>query len=182
MDKPEVLKRLILKGYAERYGVKVFVETGTYKGDTVKAMVVTYLFDAIHSIEIDEERHHAAVRRFKGCKPVVRCWLGDSAVVLPKILETFNQPALFWLDAHHSTKQINHSNGLLITPLMAELDLVLAHRHDHVILIDDARYLECFAEKYRNFPSVEDVQQKVEAAGMTFEIMGDIVRCTPCAS
>ena len=46
---PHVVKQRVLREYAERYELKVFVETGTYRGDMVQAMKP--LFDKIYSIE-----------------------------------------------------------------------------------------------------------------------------------
>ena len=129
--------------YAQTYGTKVFVETGTYKGDTVKAMVESKLFNRIHTVDIYQDRADAAIRRFRNY-PTVKCWYGDSAKLLPVILKEVRQPALFWLDAHHSGKKIARIKGLIETPLLAELEAVLQHHHNHIILIDDANYLRKF--------------------------------------
>ncbi len=34
---PHVVKQRVLRGYAERYHLNIFVETGTYRGDMVEA-------------------------------------------------------------------------------------------------------------------------------------------------
>jgi hypothetical protein len=70
--------------HAGPFPPKVFVETGTYRGDGV-----LNAFREIHSIELSEEFAH-----------------GDSAPVLEKLSETLNEPTLFFLDAH------NHSDLL----------------------------------------------------------------------
>jgi hypothetical protein len=66
--------------------------------------------------------------------------LGDSCQVLPHVLHELQVPALFWLDAHWSGGVTGR--GDTQTPLIEELQLVLAHPVDgHVVLVDDARLL-----------------------------------------
>jgi len=49
---PHVAKQRVLREYAERYHLKIFVETGTYRGDMVEAM--KHLFHKIYSIELSD--------------------------------------------------------------------------------------------------------------------------------
>jgi hypothetical protein len=56
---PHVIKQRAIKSYARRFGLSVFVETGTYLGDMVEA--VRPHFKKIYSIELSEEL--AAPRR-----------------------------------------------------------------------------------------------------------------------
>ena len=68
----------------------------------------------------------------------VQLLVGDSASVLPGILATLHEPALFWLDAHYSGT--GTTLGDRVTPISAELNAVLGHPvRGHVVLIDDAR-------------------------------------------
>jgi hypothetical protein len=179
MRQAEIDKRNRLIDYAKRFGCKVFVETGTYKGDTVKAMLLSGLFDKIYSMDIFEDRAVHAQNRFKSF-PTVDCRFGDSAVVLPEILTEIHEPALFWLDAHHSGKQIARTKGLVETPIAAELDAVLNHPQaaDHVLLIDDARYYEEFSKQYDNYPTTQALKDKIlgKFPDWVFEVKDDIIR------
>jgi hypothetical protein len=63
---------------------------------------------------------------------------GDSASVLPRILDGLDEPALFWLDAHPSTDRTARDAPI---PLRAELAAIAAHPvAGHVVLIDDLQY------------------------------------------
>lgn len=153
-------KHATLKWYAGQYGTKVFVETGTYRGDTVKAMLKAGLFDQVHTVDIYRDRVNNARKRF--CSfPYVKCWHGDSAEILPRILSGITQPALFWLDAHHSGKQIARKK-IIETPLVAELTAVLQQSHEHIILIDDANYYRKFGEKLPDYPTISDIESLVD--------------------
>ena len=179
MRKAEITKRAILVDYAWRFGPKTFIETGTYKGDTVKAMLQADCFDIIHTIDIYADRVDKAERRFASF-PNVYCWQGDSAIVLPELLADLVEPALFWLDAHHSGKQIARKEGLISTPIVAELTAILKHdcAADHVILIDDSRYFDEFGGKYPGHPTEQDLHDLVAKSfpGHVWDNTGDIVR------
>ena len=180
MTRAEDDKRNILIDYARRFGPKTFIETGTYKGDTVKAMLQADCFDIIHTIDIYADRVDKAERRFASF-PQVYCWQGDSAIVLPELLADLVEPALFWLDAHHSGKQIARKEGLISTPIVAELTSILKHdcAADHVILIDDYRYMAEFGGKYDSYPTEEDLRGLILGSfpEWVYEVKNDILRC-----
>ena len=116
----------------------VFIETGTYQGNTVQK-AVELGFETIYSIEVDPALHAKAVERFSGA-PNVHLLCGDTIEVLPQILRELDQPATFWLDAHAISPQYvgNHP-----VPIMQELAMIAEHPiRTHCILIDDRRMLE----------------------------------------
>lgn len=87
--------------YFQKYGSgKVFVETGTYLGDTVQ-LALDAGYEIIHTIEVDQGMYDKCYDRFKD-NPKVKLWLGDSVDLIPKIAEELTEPATFWLDAHAS--------------------------------------------------------------------------------
>jgi len=180
MSKAERDKRSILIDYAKRFGPRVFVETGTYKGDTVQAMLQSHCFDVIHTIDIYADRAQNAKYRYISF-PQVYCWHGDSAVVLPRILANLTDPALFWLDAHHSGKQIARKKGLIEMPLVAELTAILQHdcAAEHVILIDDSRYFKEFGGKYPGYPTEQELHSLVAQSfpAHVWDNVNDIIRC-----
>lgn len=122
--------------YVEQYGAgKIFVETGTYLGQTVELMQRMSNWNEINSIEIDEELFNAAKEKFKD-DDRVKIWLGDSSIVLRRIVDHLEEPATFWLDAHPSGPL--RGNGK--SPVIEELEIILSgKRKDHTIFIDDAR-------------------------------------------
>src|SRR6266536_4483435 len=132
---PHVVKQRVLRTYAERYHLKVFVETGTYRGDMVAAMKP--LFEKIYSIELSEALFDEARRRFKS-DPHIELIHGDSGRELGRVVQRIAQPALFWLDGHYSAGDT--ARGPKDTPVYEELEHILrAPDLGHVIVIDDAR-------------------------------------------
>lgn len=167
---PHHIKQRIVRKYARRYETRVMVETGTFMGDMVQAM--RRHFDKVFSIELSSDLFRRACDRFLNSKNV-KIMQGDSAIILPRILESINQPTLFWLDGHYSEGIT--ALGDKETPILAELDHILRHSiQGHVILIDDAR---CFNGTH-DYPTLSELRQYIEQRrpNMTFEVETDIVR------
>ncbi len=132
---PPIIKRRIVKDFRRRFGLKVFVETGTYLGDMVDA--VKSQFKEIYSIELSEALYQRALSRFSN-DPHVHLLMGDSGSVLPLVLDSISEPCLFWLDGHYSGGFT--AQGELDYPVLKELSHIRNHPiKSHVILIDDAR-------------------------------------------
>lgn len=96
---PNIYKTNTLKSYGRRYQLRTFVETGTLYGETTKA-VCSY-FERVVTIELDLNLYRQATKRFRS-NSKIDCVYGDSAWMLPEVLHSINQPALFWLDGHYS--------------------------------------------------------------------------------
>jgi len=137
----------------QHYGLSIFVETGTYMGQTVEIMRRHFL--KVYSIELSVELYNRAVRKFSGCENVkLRC--GDSGVELGEVMRELNEAALFWLDAHYSRGVT--VRGDRETPIIEELRHILdAPDLGHVVVIDDARE---FGEK-ADYPTMEQVRDFV---------------------
>lgn len=115
---------------------RVFVETGTYKGDGILA-ALDFGFETIHSIELNRKLFEDAQRYFAGI-PQVSLWHGDSAELLPRVIADIGEPITFWLDAHASGVLPGGGSGQ--TALMRELNAIGGHPvKDHAIFIDDRR-------------------------------------------
>jgi len=166
-------KRLVLE-YAKRYRLSTLVETGTYMGDMVEAC--RRRFNAVFSIEIDTTLYQQAKERFRSHAHVTIVQ-GDSAEVLPGILEKVKEPCLFWLDGHYSGGVTG--KGERETPIDSELRHIRRHGRRDVILIDDAR---CFIGA-NDYPTIEELRTRVEELwpGHRFEIADDIIRIVPGA-
>lgn len=122
---------------AERLRLAVFIETGTFKGDS--AASVRPLFKHLHTCELSAELHAAAARRFQA-DPAVRCHHGSSPDFLRELAaEHRGQPVMYWLDAHWC--RADHAEGREgQCPLLDELDAIGPLHPDSVVWIDDARY------------------------------------------
>jgi hypothetical protein len=170
---PHAVKQAVLRDYARRYRLAVLVETGTYYGEMVQAM--TYAFRRIHSIELSGDLFERARNRFRG-QVHVELIHGDSAHVLPSVLNRLTGPALFWLDGHYSGGET--ARGAVDTPILSELGHILtAKEAGHVIVIDDAR---CFGMDPA-YPTLEALQEFVVARRphCRYEVTGDSIRIAP---
>jgi len=95
---PHIVKQRTIKEFAERFGVKVLVETGTFRGDMVEAM--KNKFSRIYSIELSNELYEKAKQRFAD-DDRIQIINGDSGIELGNLIATLDQPVLFWLDGHY---------------------------------------------------------------------------------
>ena len=66
----ELIKRLLIKGFAKAFNINVFVETGTYLGDTVGFL--SRQFREIHSIELSHEFVLTVRKRFSSRKNILK--------------------------------------------------------------------------------------------------------------
>lgn len=130
---PYLMKVDTIRRRASEQGIRVFIETGTYLGDMIRAQEVN--FDRLLTVELDPELYRKAVHRFRRLTKI-SIFQGDSAVQLPKMIATINEPALFWLDAHYSGGFT--ARGEIDTPILGELEPILQRQFKDVILIDDA--------------------------------------------
>lgn len=172
---PPLAKRAMHLEYAEKFGLKIFVETGTFLGDTVEAMRPH--FDRIYSIELADKYYERAVRRFSGVSSV-KLLQGDSGDRMPEVVGELDGPTLFWLDGHYSGGDT--AKGDLAAPVWAELKAIFGGmKHPFVVLIDDAR---CFThEGSKSYPAVSDIEAWVAEQDGKFkiEVEMDCIRITP---
>lgn len=168
---PEQMKRLTLRHYARHSNIRIFVETGTFRGETIQFLLPE--MEEVHSVELSDELYRAAMRKFEG-QPKVHLYKGNSASVLPVIIDKLNKPALLWLDAHYSAKITAH--GPQETPILAELRAIFERSKAlHVILIDDAREFE----GKNTYPALSEVRKMATENGYCYQCRFDIIRLTP---
>ena len=163
-----ITKRKVIKEYAKQYKIYTLIETGTFKGETTKAVKDT--FGLIYTIELNEVYFEEAKKRLEKY-PHVQVIHGDSEKILPDILDLMNKmghPCLFWLDAHTKT----------ITAIREELKAIFSHPiKDNVILIDDVR----FFTGENNYPTIPELEKLISEnlPNSNFEVKDDIIRICP---
>lgn len=59
---PHLVKQSVIRRYAQQYGIRTFIETGTFHGDMVEAM--RKHFDKMYSIELSQDLCARAKARF----------------------------------------------------------------------------------------------------------------------
>ncbi len=169
---PHLVKQRAVREYADRFGLRVLVEAGTYYGEMVAAM--KNRFRQIYSVEYDHALAARAQKKFSG-SPHIHIIEGDSQKAIPEIVRSLQQPALFWLDAgYYGWAGLQGDKQRLTT----ELDAILRdQRYPHVILMDDARGLN----GQNGAPTVDQMKQRIqtEFPGRNVEVKHDIVRITP---
>lgn len=167
------IKQRVIRKYAERHDLKVLVETGTYLGKMVQAMLP--FFKRIYSIELDIALYEKAREKFSDQGKVdIIC--GDSGIEIGKLLAHLDQPALFWLDGHYSkgvTAKANKS-----TPILEELTHIYeAKDNGHVVLIDDARFFGVDPD----YPGVDEIKELVMSKrdNVCLSVEDDIIKIIP---
>ena len=127
-----------LRHFKRNHQLTTLVETGTFQGDTVEAMRLD--FERIATIEVQPELFQKAQKRFDHYSHIETLF-GDSADLIEGLVKELKEPALFWLDAHHSAGVTGR--GAEDSSLSKEFDVIIRAINEtglkHVILMDDAR-------------------------------------------
>lgn len=173
-------KRAIIESYGKDYDREIFVETGTFLGDTVDHLKGK--FKHVYSVELSAELFSDAKKRFANDANVTILH-GDSGEVLRDLIGRINAPALFWLDGHYSSefyvgeRFIKTALGSKVTPIIEELSVLLNDKYSHVILIDDARL---FNGQF-DYPRISDIREMVENSNHHYDFLvsNDIIRIIP---
>lgn len=127
------------------------IESGTGMGGGVERMIAAK-YHQILSVEAKDTYYQACCKMFSDfmtpiSHSVVILYFGMSKDKFPEMLTDIDYPAVFFLDAHVSgpnsaghedyLEKGNASEYAQDNCLTAELKMILAHRPDHVIIIDD---------------------------------------------
>jgi hypothetical protein len=123
--------KLIRDNYAN---YPVFIETGTLNGETTFALEP--YFNKLHTVEFSETYYERTKSRYTGSK--INFILGDSSLVLEKLLPTIRDKTIFFLDGHWSGGDTGHSAKDV--PLIEEITHINnLFQHQAIIVIDDFR-------------------------------------------
>lgn len=148
---PPLLKRSFLRGIARAEKAKVFVETGTYLGDTT--WWFRNDFERLYTIEVDPFLNDQAKNRFARMHHI-EALRGDSSSGLVNVVPSIESKALYWLDGHYSAGITG--SGESHCPIMSELAVIYGFaRAPFVLVIDDAR---CFGTDPA-YPTVSAVRE-----------------------
>src|SRR5262249_4000430 len=140
--------------------LKAFVETGTFKGDSLE--IALRFFPRCESVEASPQLYEQARVRFQG-RDSVQLHLGDSPSFLrQKQAEFAGTPTPFLLDAHWCNAD-DTSGATSQSPLLGELAGIGSLHPDSVVLIDDARLYLCAPPAPHRFDNWPDLHSVVEA-------------------
>jgi hypothetical protein len=131
----------------------VWVETGTFQGDTTEVLAASARF--VHSIEPEPDLYKRAAERFSSA-PNIRVHLGLSEHVLPALLRELSGDINLWLDGHYSGG-ITHK-GPVDTPILQELAAIEQNKDRFArltVLIDDVRCFNPTLPEFSSYPSLD---------------------------
>lgn len=166
--------------YLEKYSNgDVFVETGTYMGDTVK-LAISKGYNHIYSCEINEKLYNDCSEMFKDNQNVTILH-GDSVDSLKDILTRIKGPATFWLDAHASGHLVGGKSGG--SPVIDELLLIANHDcKEHTIFIDDRRLFNSaewsFVKEEEAFRIIQSINEKYNIHLLDGHVPQDVICAT----
>lgn len=160
---PHIAKRKYLLSISKKYSLKIFVETGTFKGDMINALKNN--FTQLYSIEVSNFLYVEAKKRFSKYNKI-RIIEGDSAIRLKELMNIINCSTLFWLDAHCSEGIT--SQGEKYTPILEEIKIILETNLNHVIVIDDLRLFDSDIN-YPTYIEVENIVKNVNSNYLVFK-------------
>ena len=169
---PHIVKQMAIEEYQKKFDLKLLVETGTYLGDMVEAQ--RNHFENIYSVELSKKLFQRATKRFKVYSHI-NILNGDSGVVLNKLIQEIDKPALFWLDGHYSEGIT--AKGAKECPVLEELEAIQKSNFYHIILIDDARLFN----GTRDYPTLDEIKQIFEKNNRVYSltVKDDIIRLIP---
>lgn len=142
---------------ARKNKINVFIETGTYLGDTTNALAD--YFKKIYTFEISEDLVKLARKRFEN-KKHIDVIHGDSGIELEKVLLKINEPTIFWLDGHFSDGFLYSKKHNLDTPIIKEIKDIFESNiknQRNIILIDDAFEFD----GTRGYPTIEELEKLI---------------------
>lgn len=161
--------------------INVFIETGTFNGDTVFSL--ESCFNKVVSIELSEKLFTDAVKRFKDSSHV-QIIQGNSQDKLREIrCELLDQGVLYWLDAHWCVATATageHSQ----CPLLEELAAIGELNDKSVVLIDDARLFlapPLAPHEISQWPNFHDIISSLLSMSTEHELMvvNDVIAFFP---
>lgn len=128
----DILKSIKIENLIENY--PVFVETGTYMGETI--LNFEKYFSKLHTIEIKPEFYDNVKRKYNGNK--ITFHLGDSSIKLNEICRSITNNTIIFLDGHWSAG--NTGRGDKDCPLYEELTAIIENLNSKaIVIIDDCR-------------------------------------------
>jgi hypothetical protein len=133
---------------------RVFVETGTFRGDTTAAMAK--VFESVFTVELSPEYWHNARRRLAGVTNVC-CLPGDSAMVVPTLCDFLQEPVVWFLDAHWLRRKGKHQDKVPTDnkfPLWSELLAIRQRPYTEIVIVDDVTLFGTREKCYEFFKNV----------------------------
>lgn len=129
---PSIDFNFLLKLKDDFRNFDIFVETGTYMGQTIRNMEP--LFSELYTIEVSENLYNNLNKNSKKINFI----LGDSSIIFESLLNNLHRDTIFFLDGHWSSGETG--KGVKDCPLIEEINLINEKfKHRAILIIDDYR-------------------------------------------
>lgn len=166
---PEKIK--VMDKYINQYNFNIFIETGTFRGDTLYRL--RNKFRNLYSIELSEYYYNFAQKRFRNIKNI-NLILGNSGKKLGELVKNINEPIFFWLDGHYSAGLTAKADKEC--PMIEEIDAIFENsKFKNLILIDDARLFD----GTNDYPTFTFLKNYIQDKDSSYNIIkeNDIIIC-----
>jgi len=152
---PSLSEDCLLKLKHDYKKYPVFVETGTYYGNTIFA--VEPFFNTLHTIEIKQEFYDYVQSQYTGNK--IKFYNGDSSIIFNSILPSIEENTIFFLDGHWSAG--NTGKGQKDCPLIEEVTSIYTYfKKSAILIIDDYRLFGKGPNKHNEVCNWEDISKE----------------------
>jgi hypothetical protein len=153
----------------------VWVETGTYKGDTTKFLSASAEF--VYSLEPSATYGSRAEEKFSRNQRVAIIRKSSEEAFAP-LVESLSGDVCFWLDGHYSGGDT--FQGATESPIRFELKVIESslERFDRcVVLIDDFRCFSSDASEYSSYPTKDFLVDFAGRNSLSWTVEHDIFCC-----
>jgi hypothetical protein len=151
----------------------VFVETGTFQGDTIYEVANNDVCSPskIISLELSDVFLERCKKRFENNSNVI-LYKGNSKYDLYDKIKDINTRITFWLDSHWSGTPDVGCDSVTVCPVLEELDQIRKHPiNTHTIMVDDIRLMNNTTNKYDGFPvNIDQILAKIFAINPNYKI------------
>jgi len=127
-----------------KYKNDVFVETGTFQGDTIDILLKVDEFkeSQIYSLELSDVFYERCKAKYENLDNVTIVHT-NSKYELFDVIKNINTPITFWLDSHWSGTPDVGCDPDTICPILYELKQIKQHHiKTHTIIVDDIRLMD----------------------------------------
>ena len=149
----------LIKKISKYYKCNIFIETGTFFGNTT--IELNNHFEKLYTCEISKELYSNAKRKFKKYRNI-KSYLSNSSQFLKEILTNLddNSRILLFLDAHYSGKQTGGKD--YPCPHIDELKIIKNSKffNKALIIIDDTRCWSTDSNDYYGWPKYEELEKE----------------------
>lgn len=148
-----------------RFRNNVFIETGTYQGDTSQCAFDNG-FPKIITMELSIVFYKRCIERFEN-NPNIKVIFGNSKLDLTNVIKNIDSPITFWLDSHWSGVTDIGCDPETTCPVLEELEQIKNHHiKNHTIMVDDIRLMDG-----KHFPVLRsEIEDKIMSINSNYTI------------